>query len=86
MEASKWIPFDLDVNLFYGTISTREKWNEVVGRYRAIYSDIEDLTKTTKLSELRKENTRPGFSYKGGGITLAEWAAQNKIDLAVPTA
>ncbi len=86
METSKWIPFDLDVNLFYGTVDTREKWNEVVGRYRAIYGDIEDLTKTTRLPELRKENARPGFSYKGRGITLAEWAAQNDIDLAVPTA
>ncbi|MEW6617577.1 MAG: hypothetical protein AB1333_04150 [Patescibacteria group bacterium] len=77
----KWVVFDLDVNLFYGTVDTREKWNEIVARYRKIGDDIKDITKVRKHD--RKEDRPAGFSFKGTGPTLAEWAGENNIDLSV---
>jgi|GEM_PF-3048834 len=78
----KWVVFDLDVNLSFGTVSNREKWNDIVRYYRNVGSDIEDITRAKRL-ETRKGDLRPGFSFKGTGPTLAEWAKENEIDLTV---
>ncbi len=82
MSEQKWIPFDLDVNFFFGTVETSDKWHKLVARYlRNTNGTINDIVKTKQIE--RKEGLRPGFSFKGIGLTLAEWAKENDIDLRV---
>ncbi len=82
MSEQKWIPFDLDVNFFFGTIETFEKWNKLVRNYREkTNGTAEDITRARKND--RKEDRPAGFSFKGTGPTLAEWAKENGVDLRV---
>ncbi len=81
MKEKKWISFDLDINLFCGTVDTRKKWENIIKRYRDVGLDVEDIERVKIVERINAEH--PKFSFNGRGVALADWAKENDIDISV---
>lgn len=85
------IPFHLDVNQFFGTISTIEDWQKAVSAYEGVREDPISFLLSTKLNPDSQERYGVNrFDYRPfqfdvekekSRITLGEWCEQNNIKL-----